>query len=68
MNEVKPKPLVGTLRFQAIRVRLIDVKFKTLIDKLAYKLIKENAETVGDTRCHLETRLWSTTWLGRQKK
>ena len=68
LNDVNPKPLDETLRLQAVGVALIDVKVKIVIDKLAYKLKEEKAETVGDTRCHVKTRLWSTTWLRRQQK
>lgn len=58
LNDVKPKPLVETLRLQTVGVMLMLVQVKTVIDKLASKLIKENAKTVGHKRCHLETRLW----------
>lgn len=34
---------------------LADKQVNTIIDMLAYKLIKEKAGTIGDTRCHVET-------------
>ena len=54
---MKPEPLFETLRLQTIGITLINLQVETVIDKLGYKLIKEKAETVGDTRGHLETRL-----------
>ena len=68
LNDVNPKPLDETLPLRTVGVALIDVQVKIVIDKLVYKLREEKAETVGDTRCHVETRLWSTTWLRRQQK
>ena len=68
LSNVKPKILVEILRLQGVRVTLIDVKAKRVVDTLAYKLLKENAKIVGDTRCHVETRLWSITGLRRQQE
>ena len=68
LNNVNPKPLDEKLRLRTVGVALIDVQVKIVIDKLAYKLKEEKAETVGRTRCYVETRLWSTTSLRRQQK